>query len=85
MMWGALKEAPRMFQFWASKQVMDVAGVSKNLAKYKSRQSKMCPSCDRAIETCANVLAYREEGRVKNLSNSLRLCSGWLVTKSRNA
>ena len=29
MVWGALKEAPRMFQIWASKQVMNVAGVNK--------------------------------------------------------
>jgi hypothetical protein len=78
MVWGALKEAPRMFQNWASKQVMNVAGVNKNLPKYKPRQSKMCPICGRAVETCAHVLACREEGRVKNLSNSLRLVDVWL-------
>ena len=78
MVWGALKETPRMFQIWASKQVMDVAGVNKNLAKYKPRQIKRCPSCNRAVETCAHVLACREEGRGKNLSNSLRLVDVWL-------
>ena len=57
---------------------MNVAGVNKNLAKYKSRQSKMCPSCGRAVETCAHVLACREAHRVKNLSNSLRLVDVWL-------
>ena len=35
LVWGALKEAPRMFQIWASKQVMNIAGVTKNLTKYK--------------------------------------------------
>ena len=64
MVWGALKDVPRMFQIRASKQVMNIAGVNKNLAKYKSRQSKKCPSCDRAIETCAHVLTCTEEGRV---------------------
>ena len=29
MVWGALKEVPRMFQVWTSKQVMNVAGVNK--------------------------------------------------------
>ena len=29
LVWGALKEAPRMFQIWASKQVMNIAGVNK--------------------------------------------------------
>ena len=33
MVWGALKEAPSMFQIWESKQVMNVTGVNKNLAK----------------------------------------------------
>ena len=60
--WGACKETPRIFQIWAYKQVMDVAGVNKNLAKYKPRQSKKCPSCGVAAETCAHVLACREEG-----------------------
>ena len=66
LVWGALKEAPRMFQIWASKQVMNIAGVNKNLAKYKSRHSKKCPSCNRAIETCDHVLTCPEEGRAKN-------------------
>ena len=67
-----------MFQIWASKQVMNTAGVNKNLAKYKPRQSKKCPSCDSAVETCAHVLTCTEEGRVKNLMNSLRLVDQWL-------
>jgi len=75
--WEALKEAPRMFQIWASKQVMNISGVNKKLAKYKSRQSKKCPSCNSAIEICARVLTCTEEGRVKNLSNSLRLVDNW--------
>ena len=66
----------RMFQIWASKQVMNVEGVNRNLAKYKLRQSKKCPICNREIETCAHVLACRKEGRVKNLGNSLRLLAG---------
>ena len=78
MVWNALKEAPRMFQIWASKQVTNTAGVNKNLAKYKPRQSKKCPSCDRAVETCARVLVCTEEGRVKNLRNSLRLVHHWM-------
>ena len=78
MVRGARKEAPTMFQIWASKQVMNVAGVNKKIAKYKPRQSKKCPSCDRAVETCAHVLTCTEEGRVKKLSNSLRLVDGWL-------
>ena len=75
--WGvvgeALKEAPMMFQIWASKQVTDIAGVNHNLAKYREKQSNKCPSCGKAIETCAHVLNCKEEGRVRNLGNSLQL------------
>ena len=72
LVWSALKEAPRMFQVWASKQVMNIAGVNRNLAKYKKRHStKKCPSCNRAVETCDHVLICPKEGRVKNLHNSL--------------
>ena len=78
LVWGTLKEAPRMFQIWASKRVMNIAGVNQNLAKYKSCQSKKCPSCNSAIETCAHVLTCTEEGRVKHLSNSFRLLDNWM-------
>ena len=57
---------------------MNIAGVNKNLAKYKKRHSKKCPSCNRAVETCDHVLICPEEGRAKNLSNSLRLVDDWL-------
>ena len=57
---------------------MNIAGVNTNLAKYKLRQSKKCPSRNRAIETCAHVLTCTEEGRVKKLSNSLRLVDNWM-------
>ena len=78
MVWGAPKDAPQMFQIWENKQAINIAGVNKNLAKYKPRQSKKCPSCGRAIETCAHVLTCREEERVKNLRSSLRLADAWL-------
>ena len=73
-----------MFQIWASKQVMNIAGVNKNLAKYKSRHSKKCPSCNRAIETCDDILICPEEGRAKKLSNSLRLIDDWLQKVGTN-
>ena len=41
VVWGALKDAPQMFQISMGKQTSDecmyVAGVNKNLAKYKPR------------------------------------------------
>ena len=41
---GALKDAPRMFQIWASKQVTNIAGIYHKFAKYKEHQSKKSPT-----------------------------------------
>ena len=47
-------------------------------AKYKPKQSKEYPSFGTAVETCARVLNCKEEGRVENLANSLKLADRWL-------
>ena len=84
MVWEALKETPRMFQIWASKQVMNISGVNRNLAKNKPRQIKRCPSCNREIKTCAHVLACKGEGRVKKLVQFSE-ATGRLVAKGGGA
>ena len=63
----AVLETPRMFQMWACKQVTNIAGVNRNLAKYMKDQSSKCPRCDVEEETCYHVLCCNEEGRVKTL------------------
>ena len=40
LVWGALKEAPRMFQIWASKQVMNIAGVNKTWQNINHARAK---------------------------------------------
>ena len=58
----ALHEVPRMFQIWACKQVMNIAGVNSNQAVYKENHNPMCPSCNEEEETCRHVLGCDEEG-----------------------
>ena len=52
----AVLETPRMFQIWACKQVTNIAGVNRNLAKYMKDQSQKCPCCDEEVETCQHEL-----------------------------
>jgi hypothetical protein len=41
----ALNEVPRMFQIWASKQVLGIVGTNKMQARYTPNHDKHCPSC----------------------------------------
>ena len=76
--YGALCSSPRMFQVWACKQVMGVAGTNEMHARYTPGHDKKCPSCSDCIETCGHVLACEEEGRVDVLHRSIDLLAKWL-------
>ena len=74
----AVLETPRMFQIWACKQVTNIAGVNRNLAKYMKDQSPKCPSCDEEVETCHHVLHCNEEGRVETLLGTVQMLDDWM-------
>jgi hypothetical protein len=75
----ALWEVPRMFQIWAAKQVMGLAGTNEMQSRYKEEHDRRCPSCGVAVETCGHVLHCREEGRVDVLEKSIDLLDDWLI------
>ena len=76
--YGALNEVPRMFQIWACKQVLNIAGTNEMQARYTPDFDKLCPSCHEEIETCHHVLSCEEEGRVELLLNSIQLVDMWM-------
>lgn len=76
--YDALHEVPRLFQLWACKQVMEVAGTNVNQAQYKEGHDPHCPSCSVARETCSHVLHCNEAGRVDALERSIVLLENWL-------
>jgi hypothetical protein len=76
--YGALCTVPRMFQVWACKQVMGVAGTNEMQARYTPGHDKRCPSCSDRIETCGHVLQCEEEGRVDVLHRSIGLLAQWM-------
>jgi hypothetical protein len=81
---SALWDVPRMFQIWATKQVMEIAGTNEMQSKYKPGHDKMCPSCSCRIETCGHVLFCQEEGRVDILEKSIDLLDDWLIDQNTN-
>jgi hypothetical protein len=77
----ALTDVPRMFQLWAFKQVMGIAGTNEMQARYTPNHSRKCPSCQLCVETCGHVLFCEEEGRVDLLHKSIDLLDQWMREK----
>ena len=74
MVYDTLRDVPWLFQLWACKQVMGIAG---RMEWDKSVEQK-CPSCTVAQDTCAHVLFCSHEGRVEALKLTLNLAESWL-------
>ena len=81
MIHHALWDVPRLFQIWASKQVMDLAGTNLKQSTYKPEHSPICPSCTVAVESCGHILSCQEEGRVDVLDKSIDLLDDWLIAQ----
>jgi hypothetical protein len=60
----ALHLVPRLFQVWASKHVLEIAGTMKFLA-HQDVQELTCPSCRFCKEICAHILRCPEAGRTE--------------------
>jgi hypothetical protein len=70
----ALHDVPRLFQVWAAKQVLGIAGTNVMQAKYTPNHDKKCLSCSgEEDETCGHVLHCEEAGRVDVLHQSIDL------------
>ncbi len=65
----ALHGLPRLFQLWASKHVLGIAGTMKFLA-YQDKRSPLCPSCLECEETCRHIMHCAEEGLATAFSQS---------------
>ena len=72
--YDALHGVPCLFQLWACKQVMDVAGTNLTQLHYVDGHDPRCPSCCEVVETCGHVLRCNKAGRVDALLRSI----GWL-------
>lgn len=75
---GALTKVPRLFQIWACKQVMNIAGTFGFRSKYEEGIDPFCPSCTTEKETCSHILSCQEAGRVQALLSSIEVLEEWL-------
>ncbi len=74
MVYKKLRKVPRLFQLWASKQVMGIAGTME----WDKTTLRKCPSCLSARDTCEHVLFCCHKRRVETLIHTLNLMEEWL-------
>ena len=74
----AVLETPRMFQIWAYKQVINVAGVNRNLSKYMKDQCSKCLSCNVQEENCHHMTYCNAEVRFKTLLGTIQMLDDWM-------
>jgi hypothetical protein len=76
--YAGLHGVPQMFQFWACKQVWDIAGTNSLRSRWDQSIKKWCRSCRRARETAAHIPSCNEVGRVKTLQATIDFVEEWL-------
>ncbi len=77
-----LHKVPRLFQAWACKQIMEIAGTNYFRSKFTPGLSPKCPSCMVTDKQCDHILLCTEAGRVDNLMNSIAILDQWLATEN---
>jgi hypothetical protein len=75
---STLHGLPCLFQLWASKHVLGVAGTMKFLS-YQDSRSPLCPSCGICNESCLHVAGCTEEGRTDAFVQSTQVVEQWLT------
>jgi hypothetical protein len=80
MVYKILHEVPWMFQQWACKQVMGIAGTMES----DKSMVRKCPSCMQLCDTCVHVLSCDHAGRVETLRHTIDLLESWLEEAGTN-
>jgi hypothetical protein len=80
MVHRTLSAVPRMFQIFACKQVFDIEGTNRWLAKFNKTKetSSKCPSCLQVTETAEHVLSCCHAGRVETLVATIKFLDKWM-------
>jgi hypothetical protein len=80
MVHKTLHGVPKLFQQWACKQVMGIAGTME----WDKAERKKCPSCMQVRDTCAHVLFCDHARRVETLEHTIDLMEEWLCKGDTN-
>jgi hypothetical protein len=78
-----LHTVPRLFQVWAAKHVLGIAGTMKFLAHQDGRDPT-CPSCQACEETCTHIARCPEAGCTEAFSQVVAELSKWLIEHERH-
>jgi hypothetical protein len=72
-----LRDLSRLFQIWAEKHILEIAGATKFLAHQDGR-SPLCPSCQDCGETCTHIALCSKIRRVAAFTQSTQGVEQWL-------
>ncbi len=73
-----LHNLSRLFQLWAEKHILGIAGMMKFLA-YQDNRSPLCPSCLVCNKTCKHVAWCPEAGHAAAFAQSTQDVKRWLA------
>ncbi len=75
---ASLHSVSRLFQVWASKHVLGMAGTMKFLSHQDNREP-FCPSCLTCKETCSHIALCLEVGRTAAFQQSVSGVASWMA------
>jgi hypothetical protein len=74
MIYLQLNSVPKLFELWACKQGMGIAGTME----WDKTVIHKCPSCMQEWDTCAQVLHCCHAGRVETLRHTIDIMEAWM-------
>ncbi len=64
---------PHLFQVWASKHVLDIAGTKKFLTQHQQdSRGSLCPSCKKCEEMFQHIATHPEAERTEAFTQSMQ-------------
>jgi hypothetical protein len=81
---NTLHDLPRLFQLWASKHVLGIAGTTKFLSHQDDR-SPLCSSCHECDKTCKHIARCPEVGRAAAFQESTNAVENWMETSGTHS
>jgi hypothetical protein len=76
-----LHDLPRLFQVWAAKHVLGVAGTMHFLL-HQDMRSPLCPSCQECSESCKLIVRCPDTGRMHAFMQSVTGVEIWMEKNS---
>jgi hypothetical protein len=74
---NTLHGLPQLFQLWASKHVLGIAGTMKYLL-HQDNRSPICPSCHVCARTCKHIARCLEVGQIAAYIQSTQEVERWM-------